>query len=197
VNRYLKCIFMANYSVSLAARIIPAADLSEQISTAGYEASGTGNMKLALNGALTIATRDGANVEICDAVGEDNIWMFGGTFERLQAMRAGGYDPRAIYEGNLELRNSLNTLRDGYFLPQDRSAFLPIYRALLEEDRYMVLADYDDYMRAQASVDEAYRDRQRWQRMAILNVARMGPFSMDRLVREYAREVWGAAPVAT
>ena len=197
VEGLLKIVFVPNYGVQVAEQLVGAGDLSEQISMAGTEASGTGNMKLALNGALTIATRDGANVEICDAVGEDNIWMFGGTFERLQAMRAGGYDPRAIYEGNLELRNSLNTLRDGYFLPQDRSAFLPIYRALLEEDRYMVLADYDDYMRAQASVDEAYRDRQRWQRMAILNVARMGPFSMDRLVREYAREVWGAAPVAT
>jgi len=192
----LKVVFVPNYGVEVAEQLVGAGDLSEQISMAGTEASGTGNMKLALNGALTIATRDGANIEICDAVGGDNIWMCGKSFEEIQSARSSGYDPSAIYESNAELRMSLEMIRDGYFLPEDRAAFQPVFRALVDEDRYMVLADYDDYVRAQLAIDEAYRDQARWRRMAILNVARMGAFSMDRLVRQYANSVWGSQPVA-
>jgi starch phosphorylase len=191
----LKIVFVPNYGVQVAEQLVSAGDLSQQISAAGTEASGTGNMKLALNGALSIATLDGANNEIRDAVGADNIWTFGHSFDELQVLRAAGYDPGAIYRANVEIRQSLDMVRDGYFSPQDRDLFKPIVESLLEGgDAFMVLADYGAYVETQASVDAAWRDRTAWTIKAILNVARMSPFSMDRLVGQYAREVWNAKP---
>ncbi|MEI9994172.1 MAG: glycogen/starch/alpha-glucan phosphorylase [Rhizomicrobium sp.] len=191
----LKIVFVPNYGVQIAEQLVSAGDLSEQISAAGTEASGTGNMKLALNGALSIATQDGANTEIRDAVGPENIWIFGHSFEELQALRAAGYDPNAIYRESAEIRQSLDMVRDGYFSPHDRDLFVPVVDALLKGgDPFMVLADYDAYVRTQAAVDEAWRDGTAWTTKAILNVARMSPFSMDRLVRQYAERVWDVKP---
>ena len=196
VEGLLKIVFIPNYDVQTAEDLIPAADLSEQISTAGTEASGTGNMKLALNGALTIATHDGANDEIADAVGHENIFMFGHTYDELRALRQEGYDPRTIYAANPELRQSLDMIRGGYFSPDNRDLFAPIVDSLLEGgDYYMLLADYDAYWNCQESVDAAYGDQTGWNRKAILNVANIGGFSIDRLVHQYASEVWHAAPV--
>ncbi len=192
----LKVVFMPNYGVQLAEDLICAGDLSQQISAAGTEASGTGNMKLALNGALTIATHDGANSEIAEAVGAENIWMCGHDFEELQHLRAGGYNPAALYESNPEIKQSLDMIRSGYFSPGHPDLFVPIFDSLIKGgDQFMVLADYDDYVRAQMEIDDAYRNSALWTRKAILNVARIGHFSMDRLVRQYAGEVWGSAPV--
>jgi starch phosphorylase len=192
----LKIVFVPNYGVQIAEQLVSAGDLSEQISAAGTEASGTGNMKLALNGALSIATLDGANTEIRDAVGAENIFMFGYSFEELQALRAAGYDPNAIYRANADIRQSLDMIRDGYFTPHDRALFVPVVDALLKGgDAFMVLADYDAYVQAQAAVDAAWRDKEAWTTKSILNVARMSPFSMDRLVRQYAESVWDAKPV--
>jgi len=163
---------------------------------AGTEASGTGNMKLALNGALTIATRDGANNEIADAVGSENIFMFGHVYDELRHLRQRGYDPAAIYETNEELKRVLDMIRTGYFSPEQPDLFVPIFDALVRHgDHYMLLADYDAYVKCQDRVEATFRDPRRWTRMAILNVARMGPFSVDRLVREYATAVWEAKPV--
>ena len=196
VEGRLKLVFVPNYDVQTAEDLIPAADLSQQISLAGTEASGTGNMKLALNGALTIATHDGANEEIADAVGQDNIFMFGHTFDEIQELRRRGYDPRAIYEGNGELRQVLDMIRNGYFSPEQPDQFVPIFEALVRHgDHYMLLTDYDAYVQCQDRIDAAFRERQQWVRKAILNVARVGGFSADRLVREYATKVWGADAV--
>jgi starch phosphorylase len=191
----LKVVFVPNYGVQIAERLVSAGDLSEQISTAGTEASGTGNMKLALNGALTIATQDGANTEIRDAVKPENIFMFGYNFDELQALRARDYHPASIIRDNAELAQSLDMIRDGYFSPQDRALFVPVVEALLNGDPFMVLADYEAYGQAQAAVDACWRDREEWTTKAILNVARMSPFSMDRLVHQYAERVWDAKPV--
>ena len=163
---------------------------------AGTEASGTGNMKLALNGALTIATHDGANDEIADAVGHDNIFMFGHTYEQLTAIREGGYDPRRICASNPELQLTLDMIRRGYFSPENRDLFVPIVDSLLKGgDHYMLLADYDSYWKCQQEVDAAYANPDAWNRKAILNVANLGPFSIDRLVQQYAGEVWHTTPV--
>jgi glycogen phosphorylase len=192
----LKVVFVPNYGVQVAEDMIPAGDLSQQISTAGTEASGTGNMKLSLNGALTIATQDGANTEIAEAVGDENIWMCGHDFGELQEIRRKGYNPAAIYETNAEIKQSLDMIRSGYFSPEQRDLFVPIFDSIVTGgDPFMLLADYDDYVRAQGEIDEAYGDSAQWTRKAILNVARMGRFSMDRLVRQYAGEVWGTQPV--
>ncbi len=197
VRGRLKVVFPENYSVTLAERIIPAADLSEQISTAGKEASGTGNMKLALNGALTIGTLDGANVEIRDEVGEENIFIFGLKVEEVETLRARGYNPYDLYNGNWELKSVIDWLRSDYFTPGEHDAFAPICWSLLEGgDPFLVLADYAAYVRAQERVDKAFRDRQRWARMAILNTARVGKFSSDRTIRDYAREIWKLKPVS-
>jgi len=197
VNGALKVVFVPNYDVQTAQDLIPAADLSQQISAAGTEASGTGNMKLALNGALTIATHDGANDEIADAVGRENIFMFGHTVEELNQLKGSGYDPAAIYESNSELKLVLDMIRDGYFSPQQRNLFLPIFDSLVRQgDYYMVLADYESYVACQASVDAAFQDRTDWTRKTILNVANVGCFSIDRLVQQYASEVWNAKPIA-
>jgi starch phosphorylase len=193
----LRLVFLPNYCVSQAEKIIPAADLSEQISTAGMEASGTGNMKLALNGALTIGTLDGANVEIQEEVGPENIFIFGLTAEEVAAQRAACYNPRTCYEAGGELKQVLDMIGAGYFSPQNPSLFAPIIDALLHQgDFYMVLADYDAYAEAQEKVGRLYRNSEAWARASILNTAHMGKFSSDRAVMEYARRIWNVEPIA-
>ena len=195
VNGRLKVAFLPNYRVSLAERIIPAADLSEQISTAGKEASGTGNMKLSLNGALTIGTLDGANIEIKEEVGDENIFIFGMTVEEVEALRSRGYNPRDIYHRDEELRAVVDWLGSDFFTPGEHEAFNHVHGSLVHGgDPYMVLADFRSYSDCQARVDAAYRDQAGWARMAILNTARMGKFSSDRTIREYANEIWRLQP---
>lgn len=196
VGEKLKVVFLANYRVSLAEKIIPAADLSEQISTAGMEASGTGNMKLALNGAITIGTMDGANIEIREEVGSKNIFIFGLTAEEIAKFREKGYNPKKYYDKNIELQKVLNMIRDGYFSTSNPTQFYPIVDNILSKgDPYMVLADYSSYVECQERVSAAYRDKDLWDRMSILNAINMGKFSSDRTIREYAREIWGVKPV--
>ncbi len=197
VGKLLKVVFLPNYSVSLAEIIMPAADLSEQISTAGTEASGTGNMKFALNGALTIGTLDGANVEMKDNVGDDNIFIFGNTTPQVADIRAGGYQPRTFYESNPELQKVLDAIRDGVFSPGEPARYQGIFDTLVNwGDQYLLLADYASYVATQARVDTLYRDADAWTRMAILNVAGMGAFSSDRTIAEYAHQIWKTKPVA-
>jgi starch phosphorylase len=189
-NEKLRVAFLPDYNVSLAERIFPGSDLSEQISTAGYEASGTGNMKFALNGALTIGTLDGANVEIAEAVGAENIFIFGLTAEEVVRRKAEGYNPRAIYESNPRVRRVLDFIRGGGLCADEPGIFNSLVDELLTNDRYLLLADFDGYLAAQEEVEVAYNDPTRWTRMAILNVARCGFFSSDRAVREYAERIW-------
>lgn len=192
VRGLLKVVFIPNYNVSLAEVIIPAADLSEQISTAGMEASGTGNMKFALNGALTIGTLDGANVEMRDHVGADNIMIFGMTAEEVAKTRADDYNPRAIIEGSKELQQALSAIASGVFSPGDTGRFADLVDGLYNHDWFMVAADFDAYAKAQRDVDAIWTDQQSWFEKAILNTARMGWFSSDRTIRQYAREIWRA-----
>ena len=193
---WLKLVFLPNYRVSLAERIFPASDLSQQISTAGKEASGTGNMKFALNGALTIGTLDGANVEIKDAVGDDNIFIFGLDAWEVAERKAAGYNPWEPYGQSYEMRRVLDHIGSGFFSPGDRDRYRPIVDALLSEgDDYMVLADFDAYMACQEKVDECYGKPFDWAKKSILNVAHMGYFSSDRTIREYARDIWDVSPV--
>ncbi|MEV8268028.1 glycogen/starch/alpha-glucan phosphorylase [Microbacterium sp. NPDC076911] len=194
VEGKLKVLFPPNYNVTLAERVIPAADLSEQISLAGKEASGTGNMKFALNGALTIGTDDGANVEIRELVGDDNFFLFGMSEPDVEALWAKGYKPSSFYNADNGLRRSLDLIASGAFSGGDRSAFEPIVSNLLYDDRFMVLADYSSYIEAQAKVDEAYADQDAWTRSAILNVARCGYFSSDRSMRDYIERIWHTPP---
>ncbi len=192
----LRVVFLPNYCVSQAEKIIPAADLSEQISTAGMEASGTGNMKLALNGALTIGTLDGANIEILEEVGRENIFIFGLNAAQVAARRGGEYNPLACYEAGGELKAALDMIGAGFFSPEHPSLFAPIIDALLHKgDFYMVLSDYAAYAQAQAAVDRHYRDKEAWARSSILNTARMGRFSSDRAIMEYAENIWNVRPV--
>ncbi|MEO9101690.1 MAG: glycogen/starch/alpha-glucan phosphorylase [Burkholderiaceae bacterium] len=196
VGGRLKVVFVPNYSVSVAERIIPAADLSEQISTAGTEASGTGNMKLALNGALTIGTLDGANVEIRDQVGDDNIFIFGNTTAEVNALRARGYLPKSIYETSPMLRRVLDSIRDGVFSPDEPTRFRPIFDELVNwGDKYQLLADYESYVAAQRRVDALFLQPEAWTASAIHNVAGMGAFSSDRTIAQYAAEIWRTPPV--
>lgn len=194
VREKLQVLFVPNYSVSLAQHIMPAAELSEQISTAGFEASGTGNMKFTLNGALTIGTLDGANVEIRQEVGDENFFLFGLTAEEVMAKR-NTYRPQEYYEQDPELRQAINQLLEGHFSPDNPGLFHPIVRSLLDVDWFFTLADFSSYVACQDRVSATYRDREKWTRMAVLNVARAGFFSSDRAIREYAENIWDAKPV--
>lgn len=190
VNSQLKLVFLENYRVSFAEKIIPAADLSEQISTAGKEASGTGNMKLALNGALTIGTLDGANVEMEEEVGSENIFIFGNEVEDVERIINEGYHPREYYESNKDLKRVIDLIASGFFSPNDHAAFLPIVENLLNNDSYLVLADFQSFIDEQVKVEETYLNQKKWAKMAILNVARMGKFSSDRTIEEYNNDIW-------
>jgi starch phosphorylase len=192
----LRAVFLPDYNVTFGQRVYPAADLSEQISLAGKEASGTGNMKFALNGALTVGTLDGANIEIREAVGAENFFIFGLTTDQVYAKKSEGYKPRAFYESNAELKQTLDELSSGRFSRGDTSLFRPILDTLLyRDDPYMLLADYQSYIECQDKISQAYLDQDRWTRMSILNTARMSKFSSDRAIREYCNEIWNAKPV--
>jgi len=190
VRGRLKVVFVPDFNVKNAQRIYAAADLSEQISTAGKEASGTGNMKMALNGALTIGTLDGANIEIREEVGPENFFLFGLTAEEVAELQRRGYRPRAIYESNSELREALGRIGSGAFSPEDPGLFRPLVDSLLGPDPFLVLADYQSYIDCQNEAARAYLDTTRWTSMSILNVARMGKFSSDRAIRDYCRDIW-------
>lgn len=190
-NNYLKLIFLPNYRVSLAEKIFPASDLSEQISTAGTEASGTGNMKFALNGALTIGTLDGANIEIKDEVGDDNIFIFGLKTEEVEQLKRDGYNPWEYYNSNPKLKRVIDAIGNGLFSKDEPGRFKSIVESLLNKDQYMLLADFDMYVNCQKKVDENYKNQRDWTKKSILNVANMGYFSADRTIKEYAREIWG------
>ncbi|WP_298195048.1 glycogen/starch/alpha-glucan phosphorylase [Novosphingobium sp.] len=192
VGGLLKVVFMPDYNVSKAERIIPAADLSEQISTAGMEASGTGNMKFALNGALTIGTLDGANVEIKDRVGDENIVIFGLTADEVAEKRSGGYNPRAVIEGSRELQQAVSAIATGVFSPDDPTRYAGLMGGIYDHDWFMVAADFDAYHAAQRRVDRLWEDQAGWRAKAIRNIANVGWFSSDRTIGEYAREIWGA-----
>lgn len=191
----LKVIFIPDFSVSLGQRIYPAADLSEQISTAGKEASGTGNMKFSLNGALTIGTLDGANIEIREEVGEDYFFLFGLTADQVSDSRVKGYKPYQFYKKNQELKLAIDQIASGYFSNGDAGLFKPLVDSLLHNDEFMLLSDYESYVECQERVSRAYLDQESWTKMSILNVARMGKFSSDRSIREYADKIWHTEPV--
>src|SRR5688572_7801589 len=193
VSDLLKVVFLPDFNVKSGIHVYPAADLSEQISTAGKEASGTGNMKFAMNGALTIGTLDGANIEIRDAVGRENFFLFGLTTEEVAALKASGYSPRSFYESNPELREAIDLIGDGFFSNGDRELFRPLVQSLLAHDDYMLLADYQAYVDCQVKVAEAYGRPDDWTRMSILNTARVGRFSSDRSIREYCRDIWNVS----
>ncbi|MFZ5482865.1 MAG: glycogen/starch/alpha-glucan phosphorylase [Pseudomonadota bacterium] len=194
VRDRLKVVFLPNFNVGLGQRVYPAAELSEQISTAGKEASGTGNMKFMMNGALTIGTLDGANVEIREEAGPDNFFLFGLETHEVEAMKRQGYRPMDWYHGNAELKAVLDLVRDGLFSRGDRDLFKPLVDNLLHHDPYMLLADFQSYVDCQDRVGDAYRDKEHWSRMAILNMARSGKFSSDRTIRDYCREIWHVQP---
>jgi glycogen phosphorylase len=195
VSKLLKVVFLPDFNVKNGLRVYPAADLSEQISTAGKEASGTGNMKFAMNGALTIGTLDGANIEIRDAVGHENFFLFGLTAAGVAELKADGYKPRSLYESNPELREAIDLIEAGFFSNGDRELFRPLVDSLLTRDDYMLLADYQAYLDCQQRASDAYCDRSGWTRMSILNSARVGRFSSDRSIREYCREIWHVTPL--
>ncbi|MBI4702025.1 MAG: glycogen/starch/alpha-glucan phosphorylase [Deltaproteobacteria bacterium] len=190
VSPHLRVHFVPDYNVSIAELLFPAADVSEQISTAGFEASGTGNMKFALNGALTIGTLDGANVEIADRVGAENIFIFGHNVEQVAQLREQGYRPRQLYEADAGIREVLDLLASSFFNPNAPGLYQPIVDSLLADDYFLLLADFDSYRQAHQRIDQAYRDRPRWCRMAVKNIAGVGFFSSDRTIREYARDIW-------
>jgi starch phosphorylase len=194
VSRVLQVVFIPDLNVKNAQPIYPAADLSEQISTAGKEASGTGNMKFAMNGALTIGTLDGANVEIRDAVGPENFFLFGLTAREVADRKASGYRPSDIYDANPDLRTTIDLIASGTFANGDRDLFRPLVESLLTRDDYLLLADYQSYVDCQARVSDAYRDAAAWTRKSILNSARVGRFSSDRSIRDYCRDIWRVAP---
>jgi starch phosphorylase len=197
VKGRLKVVFLPDFSVKLGQRVYPAADLSEQISLAGKEASGTGNMKFAMNGAITIGTLDGANIEIREEVGADNFFLFGLTSLEVESKKREGYNPRLVYESNESLREVLDSLVSGEFSHGDRTLFEPLVNSLLTKDDYMLLADYQSYIDCQDAVSLAYMNREHWTQMSILNVARIGKFSSDRSIRDYCADIWKTWPVST
>ncbi|MFP4417010.1 MAG: glycogen/starch/alpha-glucan phosphorylase [Chitinispirillaceae bacterium] len=191
----LQLFFTPNYRVTLAEQIIPATDLSQHISTAGTEASGTSNMKFSLNGGLIIGTMDGANIEIAKEIGEHNMFIFGMDAEQVEQLRAQGYDPRIHYEKNRDLKEILDLIGKGFFSPEDPDLFRPIYDGLLYHDPYMIMADFDSYVACQQSVEQAYKDIDAWTRMSIYNTAYIGKFTSDRTIRQYAEQIWGIQSV--
>jgi starch phosphorylase len=195
VRGRLQVVFLPDYNVTFGQRVYPAADLSEQISLAGKEASGTGNMKFALNGALTVGTLDGANIEIREAVGHENFFLFGMTVSQVSELKAKRYDPSQYYHSNAELREALDGLASGRFSRGNKELFRPLLDSLLHQDPYMLLADYQSYIECQDHIDGVYGDKDRWTRMSILNTVRTGRFSSDRAIREYCNEIWHANPV--
>jgi starch phosphorylase len=190
VRDRLKVVFLPNFNVKNGQRVYPAADLSEQISTAGKEASGTGNMKFSMNGALTIGTLDGANIEIREEVGAENFFTFGLSTPEVYAVKAQGYRPMDYYNANQGLRDVIDLIRSGFFSRGDPELFRPLIDGLLTEDPYLLLADFQSYIDCQATVGEVYRDTERWTKMSILNTARSGKFSSDRTIREYCADIW-------
>jgi starch phosphorylase len=195
VRDHLRVVFIPNFNVKSGQIIYPAAELSEQISTAGKEASGTGNMKFSMNGALTIGTLDGANVEIREQVGAENFFLFGLNVDQVMALKQGGYNPRYYYENNPQLKQVIDQIASGAFSGGDQQLFRPIVDSLLNTDEYLLLADFQSYVDCQEGVSHAYLDQEHWTRMSILNTARMGKFSSDRSVREYARDIWHVEPI--
>jgi glycogen phosphorylase len=193
----LRVVFVADFNVKNAQRVYPAVDLSEQISTAGLEASGTGNMKFAMNGALTIGTLDGANVEIRDAVGADDFFLFGMTADEVTALRNRGYSPGDVVAADPELRELLGWIGHGRFSPGEAGLFEPLVRTLLEHDPFFVLPDFRAYVECQERVTRAWADPDAWTRSAIRNVAGMGTFSSDRSIRQYSEEIWKVEPVVS
>jgi len=188
-------VFFPDFNVTNGQLIYPAADLSEQISVAGKEASGTGNMKLSLNGALTIGTLDGANIEIREEVGEENFFLFGLNAAEADELKSRGYQPRSWYEGNEQLRVAIDQIAAGAFSNGDSTLFRPLVDNLLNRDEYLLLADYQSYIECQDRISLAYRDKKKWTEMSILNVARMGQFSSDRSIREYCEKIWKTAAI--
>jgi starch phosphorylase len=192
----LEIHFLPNYRVSLAECVIPASDVSEQISTAGTEASGTGNMKFALNGAITIGTMDGANIEIWEEVGDDNIFIFGLRSHEVDGLQSKGYNPWDFYHKSEELRKVMDLIAKGFFSPEEPHLFRPIFDSILNGgDKYMLMADFDSYSACCNRLIDAYKDQERWTKMSILNVAHMGRFSSDRTIHQYADEIWDAKPI--
>ncbi len=195
VNRWLKCVFVHNYNVSLAERIIPATDLSEQISMAGKEASGTGNMKFQMNGALTIGTLDGANIEIREQVGEDNFFLFGLDAAGVRARQAQGYNPTEAINNSDALRSVIELIEGGFFSPEQPDLYADVVHYLRTDDPYLICADFDDYVACQQRVEQAYLDQKRWGAMVVKNIAHSGKFSSDRTIHQYATEIWGVEPL--
>jgi glycogen phosphorylase len=195
VKDLLKVVYLPDYNVKFGQRVYPAADVSEQISTAGKEASGTSNMKFSLNGALTVGTLDGANIEIREEVGAENFFLFGLSTDEVLALKTKGYNPYEYYNSNAELKQVIDQISSGYFSFGDKNLFRPIIDSLMQHDEYMLFADFQSYMDCQDRVDAAYKDQQQWAKMSILNVARMGKFSSDRSIRQYCQEIWKAEPV--
>ncbi|QYO63820.1 glycogen/starch/alpha-glucan phosphorylase [Leptolyngbya sp. 7M] len=191
----LKVVFIPDYNVTNSQFVYPAADLSEQISTAGFEASGTGNMKFSMNGALTIGTLDGANIEIRQEAGAENFFLFGLTADQVLELKAKGYRPLDYYESNPELKAVLDWINSGHFSDGDCDLFKPLTDKLLQQDPFMLLADYQAYIDCQSRVSDAYRDYEQWTRMSILNSARMGKFSSDRSIRDYSQQIWHTSSV--
>jgi starch phosphorylase len=190
VRDRLKVVFLPNFNVTNGQRVYPAADLSEQISTAGKEASGTGNMKFSMNGALTIGTLDGANIEIMQEVGADNFFLFGLNAEEVYAYKARGYNPMDYYNANQNLRDVIDLIRSGFFSRGDTELFRPLIDGLMYQDPYLLFADFQSYIECQERVAAVYADPDRWTRMSILNTARSGKFSSDRTIREYCADIW-------
>jgi starch phosphorylase len=195
VEGRLRVVFLPDYNVTFGQHVYSGADLSEQISLAGKEASGTGNMKFALNGALTVGTLDGANIEIREAVGPENFFLFGMTAEEVYKLRTRSYSPTDFYNSNPELRETIDLLSSGRFSGSDSGLFRPLIDNLMRQDPYMVLADYQSYIARQDQIGQVYQDQDRWTRMSILNTARTGRFSSDRAIREYCKEIWNVEPV--